>query len=215
MVETRLGLRSAATVVPRGSTRGIRARDGGHERRRMAHSSGRRYGEREVLVRCLLAVWIGGGMGCNLVDDEPRVDPGHDDASSQDAQDREECRDPPISECPPGFGYQFHGGAANDDLVVFDLAEMGEPVCEGLGTFTPAESLEGVELVGAHITRNSYCTFGCFAGCAFTNMCWSERSDGSACVQACSLSSVDEQGCVEMVRECLGEEGGAQACEGS
>jgi hypothetical protein len=161
---------------------------------------------RLILLSCL--------VGCVADGPDETSSAGSDDEASQDAQDREECRDPAIAECPPGFGFQFHGGGDHEDLVVVDLATMGEPVCDGHGTFMPSESLEGVDLVGVHVTRNRYCTFGCFAGCPFTSACWSERADGGACVQACAVPSIDEQGCVEMVRDCLEDDGGAMVCEG-
>lgn len=92
-----------------------------------------------------------------------------------------------------------------------DLAVEGEPVCDGHGAFMTAESLEGVDLVGVHVTRNAYCTFGCFAGCTFTSTCWGEAPDGRACAQACSVPSLDERECIELVRECLGDDA-AHAC---
>jgi hypothetical protein len=132
------------------------------------------------------------------------------DDPPSDADDRDECRSPALPSCPPGFGFQYHGGAGHDELVIVDLAEVGEPVCEGHGTFIAAESLGGADLVGVHVTRNAYCTFGCFAACTSTTFCWGEAPDGSTCGQ-CSGSSHDERGCIELVRACLGDDG-AELC---
>jgi hypothetical protein len=161
------------------------------------------------MQRFLLLVWL---VGCTADgSDETSGDDDGDGEVSSEAQDREECRNPTIPACPPGFGYQFYGGAADDQLMVVDLEVDGDPVCNGEGRFVDAESLEGADLVGVHVTRNTQCTFGCFAGCTFTNVCWSDGVDGRSCAHACTVPDLDELECTALVGECLG--GHALACE--
>jgi hypothetical protein len=160
--------------------------------------------------RLILLLWF---VGCAPdAASEPTSHGDEGDEPPLDAGDRDECRNPATTACPPGFGFQFYGGEGHDELVVVDLATDGEPVCDGHGAFMTAESLEGVDLVGVHVTRNAYCTFGCFAGCTFTSICWGEAPDGHACAQGCSVPSLDERGCIELVRECLGDD--AIQCDG-
>lgn len=155
--------------------------------------------------RVLLLAWV---LGCTP-DDSGMVGETGDDGDdgdggpSQHAHDDEECRHPAIPQCPPGFAYQFYSGAADDELVVIDLELEGEPVCNGHGRYVELESIEGADLVGVHITRNSSCTFGCFAGCTFTNICWTGGLDGRSCAHACTVPFIDQSGCTELVRECL------------
>ena len=115
-------------------------------------------------------------------------------------------------QCPLGFGYQYYSGDADDELVVIELEQEGEPVCNGQGRYLAVESLAGGELVGVHVTRNAYCTFGCFAECNFTNICWAQGLEAHSCAHACTAPSLDEAGCIELVRECLSADG--IACEG-
>ncbi|MCX4241328.1 hypothetical protein [Paraliomyxa miuraensis] len=164
---------------------------------------------RLLLLACML--------GCTPDDDS--VEPsesGHDGGDEgeppPDDEAMQACREPMVTPCPFGFGFLFHGGPPDEELVIIDLEQAGEPVCNGHGRFLPAESIAAADLVGVHITRNAYCTYGCFAGCNFTNVCWAQGLDGSSCAHACTAPDLDQSGCTEFVRECLGDEGAA--CDG-
>lgn len=90
-----------------------------------------------------------------------------------------------------------------------DSGTSGEIGHDGDG---PSQEDEEADLVGVRVTRNDYCTFGCFAGCTFTSVCWAEGPQGHACARACTVPALDEAGCAALIDECLLEDG--IACEG-
>lgn len=148
-----------------------------------------------VILLAALARWA---IACGPSDDDAETGGQEDSAdSSQQAQDRQVCRDGAVDlpevECPPGFLPQYRSGHIISTVVLAEDAAV--PICGDQGLLVDFGAVPGAEWVGYEATKNSICAFGCFASCNAGQMgCFDLRTGGHYCNW-----SIDEQSCTDFV----------------
>lgn len=159
-------------------------------------------------MRPLLICWL--TLSCcstveNDVEEEPTQEsPQEDPSTSQDAEVCRNARNDGVSMCPLGFGFRWSDNP-NDDYTFTDISDIGEPLCNGNGTYLPRGTLDPTEIehVGVQITRNSVCSFGCFPACSWSDVCIAnEPLEQASCVQTCTTGTTEET-CRSFLAECL------------
>lgn len=157
-------------------------------------------------VTLVLAMPVPWAMACNIVDDQPQIDP--EDATDGSSDDDESCTEDFANlleaGCPPGsLPQQFYDGGTSTVMLADDPAAQ---VGLGVGLVVHFGGQAGADWVGYQVTQNSKCTTGCFLPSCPTGQdgCFANWMTGALCAHYCTDAVIDQHVCDEFALSCTG-----------